>query len=124
MILRLPDGYETVIGASGASLSGGQRQRIALARAVFGRPKLVVLDEPNANLDGEGEAALQALIRTLKQRGCTVVLIAHRPSALVTLDKVLVLNNGAVAGFGPVADIMPQIAPGFPVPLRAVGTAA
>jgi PrtD family type I secretion system ABC transporter len=123
MILRLPDGYETPIGATGASLSGGQRQRIALARAVFGRPKVVVFDEPNANLDGEGDAALQALIRQLKTQGVTVILIAHRPSALVALDKVLILANGGMNGFGPVADLMPQIAPGFPVPLRTVSAA-
>jgi PrtD family type I secretion system ABC transporter len=124
MILLLPQGYETPIGATGANLSGGQRQRIALARAVFGRPKVVVMDEPNANLDGEGEAALQALIRQLKTVGSTVILIAHRPSALVTLDKVLVLQGGALAGFGTVADILPQIAPGYPVPLRAVKSGA
>jgi PrtD family type I secretion system ABC transporter len=124
MILRLPQGYETLIGATGANLSGGQRQRIALARAVFGRPRVVVMDEPNANLDGEGEAALQALIRQLKAMGSTVILIAHRPSALVALDKVLVLQGGALTAFGAVADILPQIAPGYPVPLRAVKTGA
>lgn len=120
MILRLPQGYDTPVGATGANLSGGQRQRIALARAVFGQPKVVVMDEPNANLDGEGEAALQGLIRHLKSQGTTVILVAHRPSALVTLDKVLVLQGGQMAAFGPVAEILPKIAPGYPMPLRAV----
>jgi PrtD family type I secretion system ABC transporter len=115
MILALPKGYETLLLPSGAPLSGGQRQRIALARAVFGDPKLIVLDEPNSNLDGEGEAALQGLINALKRRGTTVVMIAHRPSVLVSLDKVLVLTNGTVAEFGPIERVMPRIAPGFPV---------
>lgn len=118
MILGFPQGYDTRLFASGAPLSGGQRQRIALARAVFGDPKLVVLDEPNSNLDGDGEAALQGLLATLKARRTTVVMIAHRPSVLVSLDKVLVLTNGAVAEFGPVERVMPRIAPGFPIQKR------
>lgn len=115
MILALPKGYDTRVLASGAPLSGGQRQRIALARAVFGDPRLVVLDEPNSNLDSEGDAALHGLLAQLKARRTTVVMIAHRPSVLVSLDKVLVLTNGTVAEFGPVARVMPRIAPGFPV---------
>ena len=124
LILRLPQGYDTHIGATGATLSGGQRQRIGLARAVFGDPKLIVLDEPNANLDGEGEGALQALIGKLKARGVTVLMIAHRPSSLVHLDKVLVLNNGVLMGLGPVAQMLPMIAPGFAVPARPQPAAA
>lgn len=120
MILALPDGYDTPLTASGAPLSGGQRQRIALARAVFGEPKLVVLDEPNSNLDGDGEAALHALLTTLKARGTTVIMIAHRPSILAALDKVLVLTNGTVAEFGPIARIMPRIAPGFALAQRRI----
>ena len=128
LILRLPAGYDTPIGATGATLSGGQRQRIGLARAVFGDPKLIVLDEPNANLDGEGEAALQALLGKLKARGVTVLMIAHRPSSLVALDKVLVLNNGVLMGMGPVAQMLPMIAPGFamaqrPTPVAGTGAA-
>jgi ATP-binding cassette subfamily C exporter for protease/lipase len=118
LILRLPNGYDTHIGATGATLSGGQRQRIGLARAVFGDPKLIVLDEPNANLDGEGEGALQQLLGRLKSRGVTVLMIAHRPSSLVALDKVLVLNNGGMAAMGPVAQMLQMIAPGFTVPAR------
>jgi PrtD family type I secretion system ABC transporter len=124
MILALPHGYDTRVLASGAPLSGGQRQRIALARAVYGDPKLVVLDEPNSNLDGEGEAALHALLAKLKARRATVVMIAHRPSVLVSLDKVLVLTNGTVAEFGPVERVMPRIAPGFPVGQKRIQESA
>ncbi len=105
-------GYNTPLQPNGAPLSGGQRQRIALARAVFGNPRLVVLDEPNSNLDGEGEAALHKLVAALKASRTTVILIAHRPSVLVSLDKVLVLTNGTVAECGPVERVMPRIAPG------------
>ena len=98
MILRLPDGYATEIGAHGAVLSGGQRQCIGLARAMFGQPRLVVLDEPNASLDQTGEAALIDAIGRLKARGTTVILVAHRPSRRV--DELLVLREGAGVLFG------------------------
>jgi len=124
MILALPRGYETVLTSTGAPLSGGQRQRIALARAVFGDPKFIVLDEPNSNLDGDGEAALLALLGALKSRGRTVVMIAHRPSVLVALDKVLVLRNGTVSEFGPIERIMPRIAPGFPIAQKRIAGSA
>ncbi|MDQ8699896.1 type I secretion system permease/ATPase [Hyphomicrobium sp. LHD-15] len=124
MILGFPKGYDTRLLASGAPLSGGQRQRIALARSVFGNPKLVVLDEPNSNLDSDGETALHGLLAALKARGTTVIMIAHRPSILVSLDKVLVLTNGAVAEFGPIARVMPRIAPGFATGQKRIGESA
>ncbi|WOD12977.1 type I secretion system permease/ATPase [Pseudomonas sp. NyZ704] len=100
MIVRLPNGYQTQLGSLGASLSGGQRQRIGLARALFGNPFLVVLDEPNSNLDAEGEAALRAAIEGVRQRGGIAVVAAHRPSALAAVDLVGVVQNGRLAAFG------------------------
>lgn len=100
-ILRFPMGYDTPIGESGQVLSGGQRQRIALARALYGDPKIVVLDEPNANLDDAGEAALSRAIQGLKVRKRTVFLITHRPGALASVDRIVVLNNGRIELDGP-----------------------
>jgi ABC-type protease/lipase transport system fused ATPase/permease subunit len=101
MILRLPEGYETRLEEGGFPLSGGQRQRVGLARALYGNPRLLVLDEPNANLDGPGEAALTGAIGRLKRDGVTIVIVTHRPQLLQQADKVLVLEDGAVARFGP-----------------------
>jgi len=110
MILRLPRGYDTEVGESGAALSPGQRQRIALARALYGEPRLVVLDEPNANQDAEGDEALIRAMRDLKQAGVTVVAVAHRPSLLVNVDKLLVLMDGVAEMFGPRADVTARLA--------------
>ena len=101
MILRLPGGYDCRIGDAATVLSSGQRQRIALARALYANPFLVVLDEPNANLDSEGEAALQTALRELKARGAIAIIISHRPAVLEQCDKVLVLRNGTQQAFGP-----------------------
>lgn len=101
LILRFPEGYDTVIGASGGNLSGGQRQRIGLARALYGSPVLVVLDEPNSNLDELGEAALEKALLKLKQKQSTVLIITHRNSVLSKVDKLLILNDGALAVYGP-----------------------
>jgi ATP-binding cassette subfamily C protein/ATP-binding cassette subfamily C exporter for protease/lipase/ATP-binding cassette subfamily C protein EexD len=100
MIQEMPDGYDTVIGESGPILSGGQRQRIGLARALFGNPKYVVLDEPNANLDQAGETALAAAIRELKARDTTIIVVGHRPSTLSEATKILLMRDGRVQMFG------------------------
>jgi PrtD family type I secretion system ABC transporter len=109
LIMRLPRGYNSEIGEAGLRLSGGQRQRIGLARAIFGRPRLVVLDEPNASLDHEGEEALHHTIARLKELGTTVVMIAHRPSVLGLADKLLVLRNGMVDAYGTRAEVIAKL---------------
>ncbi len=109
MILRLPNGYETQIGEAGALLSGGQRQRIALARALFRQPRFVVLDEPNANLDTEGELALVRALALLKARRATTILVTHRPSLVQTVDKALVMRDGAIEAFGPREEVMKHL---------------
>lgn len=101
LILRFPEGYDTLIGSSGGNLSGGQRQRIGLARALYGNPVLVVLDEPNSNLDEQGEAALEKALIKLKQKQSTVLIITHRNSVLSKVDKLLILSDGALAVYGP-----------------------
>jgi PrtD family type I secretion system ABC transporter len=109
MILRLPQGYDTEIGDGGQHLSGGQRQLIGLARALYGAPKLVVLDEPNSNLDGDAEQALIRGLEELRRRGVTVVLVSHRPTLVQGVDKVLLMRDGAVEAFGPRAEVLKRL---------------
>lgn len=116
LIVRLPDGYDTQVGPGGQHLSAGQRQRIGLARALFRSPHLVVLDEPNSNLDQEGEAALAEAIRTLRARGSIVVVVAHRRRILECLSHVLVVQEGRQTSFGPVTS--DQAASERPRPIR------
>jgi len=127
MIVRLAGAYDTEIGDGGVVLSGGQRQRIALARALYGTPKLVVLDEPNAHLDGEGEDALVAAIASLKEAGATVVLVSHRPALMRHTDRLAVLRDGALDLVGSRDQVLARLAqPAVHAmqPLRAAGMTA
>jgi ABC-type protease/lipase transport system fused ATPase/permease subunit len=123
MILGLPDGYETAVGDRGRFLSAGQRQRIALARALYGDPFLVVLDEPNSNLDADGEAALIRAIEHVKARGGIVVVIAHRPNVLAAVDLVGVIGGGKLTAFGPRDEVLRR-AVKTPAPAAAGSTLA
>ncbi|MBM3359374.1 MAG: type I secretion system permease/ATPase [Betaproteobacteria bacterium] len=120
MILRLPQGYDTQIGEGGAFLTAGQRQRVALARALYGRPRFVVLDEPNSNLDSEGEAALIEAIRGMKSEGVTMVIVTHRRTLLGVVDKVLVLRDGLIEKFGSPAEVLSAARPRGPEAQPAV----
>ncbi len=124
LIMRLPQGYDTPLGDNGSRLSAGQRQRLALARALYGEPVVLILDEPNSNLDAEGEAALVNAMKVMLQRGASAVVIAHRPSALAVIDDILVLTDGRQAAYGPRDEILRKVlarpavqtASGAPVP--------
>jgi len=124
LIVRLPEGYNTRIGEHGVILSAGQRQRLALARALYGEPFLIVLDEPNSNLDGDGEAALQKAIAEAKKRGAIIIIIAHRQSSLIGCDKALVLMNGTQQAFGPRDQVLSKLLARAPQPAAAPAAAA
>src|SRR4030081_2171949 len=109
MVCQLPQGYETVLDRGGGPLSGGQKQRIALARAFFGDPALVVLDEPNSNLDAAGEQALTDTLRRAKEKRVTVVVITQRPAVLNSMDKLLILRAGRVEPFGPPSEVLLRV---------------
>jgi ATP-binding cassette subfamily C protein len=109
LIVKLESGYETMIGEGGAALSGGQRQRIGLARALYGEPFLVVLDEPNSNLDHEGDEALTAAIRGVRARGGIVVVVTHRQTAIAGVDHVAMMADGRIQAFGPKEDILQKV---------------
>ncbi len=119
MILQLPKGYDTVIGGVGGILSGGQRQRIGLARAVYGEPKLLILDEPNSNLDDQGEKELVEALRRIKNEGCTIVVITHRTMVLQCVDHILVLKDGATVNFGPKDQVLSNLMAPAAVPKSA-----
>jgi ATP-binding cassette subfamily C protein PrsD len=111
MIVGLPQGYDTQVGENGAALSSGQQQRVGLARALYRDPFLVVLDEPNANLDSEGDEALTAAVAGVRKRGGIVVVVAHRPSAIAAVDLILVMNKGRLHHFGPKEEALAKAAP-------------
>ncbi|OYX79804.1 MAG: hypothetical protein B7Y77_01380 [Bradyrhizobium sp. 35-63-5] len=121
LIVDLPQGYDTQVGERGAALSAGQAQRIALARALYRDPFLVVLDEPNSNLDAEGDEALSAAIAGVRARDGIVIVVAHRPAAIVSVDLVLVMHKGRAQAFGPKDDVLARAVQNVnPRPLKVV----
>jgi ATP-binding cassette subfamily C protein EexD len=122
MVLQLPQGYDTVIGGAGGVLSGGQRQRIGLARAVYGSPKVMVLDEPNSNLDDKGEKELVEAINRIKQMNCTVIVITHRTMVLQCVDKILAMKAGQAAAFGPRDKVLASLMAPAKAPAAAIAS--
>ena len=110
MILALPKGYDTQIGDQGAALSGGQRQRIGLARALYGDPRVIVLDEPNSNLDEEGEASLAQAVLNLKRQQATLILVTHKASILSIVDNIMMVQDGQIALCGPRQEVLAKLA--------------
>jgi ATP-binding cassette subfamily C protein len=123
LIVGLAEGYDTQVGENGSALSAGQAQRVALARALYRDPFLVVLDEPNANLDSEGDEALSRAIAGVRARGGIVIVVAHRPSANTAVDQLLVLNKGRMVHFGPKEEVLAKVAPRSAQPLQVVPNA-
>ena len=127
MIIKMRDGYDTQIGEQGAALSAGQAQRVALARALYGDPFLIVLDEPNSNLDTEGDEALTRAVRAARERGAIVVVVAHRPVGIEAVDMLLVLKEGRVHAFGPkdtvLGQVLQRVAPPTAPPIKIVSDA-
>jgi ABC-type protease/lipase transport system fused ATPase/permease subunit len=124
LIINLPDGYETEVGEQGRMLSAGQAQRVALARALYRDPFLVVLDEPNSNLDSEGDEALTRAILGVRERGGIVVVVAHRPSAVMGVDLIAVMSKGRMQHFGPKDEVLAKVLPRpslIPKPAEARG---
>jgi len=126
MIIKMRDGYNTQVGEQGAALSAGQAQRVALARAVYGEPFLIVLDEPNSNLDTEGDEALTRAVRGARERGAVVVVVAHRPIGIEAVDQILVLKDGRMQAFGPKEQVLAQVLQprvAAPAPIKIVSEA-
>jgi ATP-binding cassette subfamily C protein len=125
MIIKMRDGYDTQIGEQGSALSAGQAQRVALGRALYGNPFLIVLDEPNSNLDTEGDEALSRAVRASRERGAIVVIVAHRPIGIEAVDQLLVLKEGRVQAFGPketvLGQVLQRVSP--PTPIKIVSDA-
>jgi ABC-type protease/lipase transport system fused ATPase/permease subunit len=124
LIVKMRDGYDTQIGEQGHVLSAGQAQRIALARALYGQPFLIVLDEPNSNLDTEGDEALTRAVRAARERGAIVIVVAHRPIGIEGVDMLLVLNDGRMQAFGPketvLGQVLQRVNPPTPHPIKIV----
>ena len=109
MILRLPDGYDTLLGLGGKGLSAGQAQAVALARALYGGPRLLLLDEPNAHLDSEGEARLLRTLREQKAQGVSALIVAHRTGVLAAVDRLMVMRDGRIELFGPRDEVLARL---------------
>jgi ABC-type protease/lipase transport system fused ATPase/permease subunit len=127
IIIKMRDGYDTQVGEQGTALSAGQAQRVALARALYGDPFLIVLDEPNSNLDAEGDEALTRAIRAARERGAIVVIVAHRPVGIEAVDQLLVLRDGRMQAFGPKETVLGQVlrvAPPTPIKIVSDGGVA